>query len=131
MLQVGNLLKLIVITSALLILTAISSTAISAQSKDDGAKVTNQTQNAGNSDDLKDCAEMLDKSISELESCRDRSEKYLNELTETRSARATDQQQIVFYKDQVKRFEARIAYLEKIKCSTLSFFWVIKYKRCN
>lgn len=85
--------------------------------------------------DLKDCSAMLTQSVLEVRSCKDLAEKRLNELTQANALNNADQLEINLYKDTIKKYEARIIYLESIKCTEfdvvkIGFFHFLRFKKC-
>ena len=81
--------------------------------------------------DLKECAEMLDKTLETLSACRDKTAAYLAQIEITAERMKLKDERIVFYQDLVKRYDERIKYLEKIKCSEVKIFFFIKWKSCR
>lgn len=126
--QINNLLKqiliLIVLSSAIL----LNIIPISAQSANDTASNSQTTVNAR---DLEDCSAMLDKTLDALKACKDKADKAYNYAAELYAQGLIDKQLLSHFRAMVADYDKRIKYLEKIKCSTVSIFWVIRWKRCN
>lgn len=88
-----------------------------------------QTPNA--SDELKECSQMLDQSIEEVRSCKDKAQKYLEEIYSLRGNVSISEKEILRYEALVKKLDARIEYLEKKKCTEVRIlFFLVKIRFC-
>lgn len=74
---------------------------------------------------------MLDQTLESLKSCKDLATARLEELIGLRGENALFVKEKILLEKQIGLYEKRIEYLEKIKCSTINFFFVIKWKRCG
>jgi len=78
---------------------------------------------------------MLDQSIAEARSCRTLAQARLDEVNSLKGTVALDQKMFAYYEDLVKRFDARVKYLEGIKCSEfalikIGFIKILHFKKC-
>lgn len=118
----------------LLIGILLMPTAILAQSDQSSAPNSQTIQSAD--DDLKDCSEMLDKTLDALRACRDLSAERLAELKIKDAEKGLAEKEIKYYEDLTARLDARVKELEKIKCTEFSvikifFIKFIHFKKCN
>lgn len=98
---------------------------------ENGAKITNQTQNADQKNDDDPLAQMLQQSIAEARAWKSLAETRLLEIQAKDRLSATDEILIKRYEQIVKASDELIERLEKGKCSTTSlFFGFLKFKRC-
>lgn len=86
-------------------------------------------------DQLKECSAMLDQSIEEARSCKSLAETRLNEVNSLKGTIAADAKLITIYEDMVKRYDARIKYLESKICNEFSlikigFIKILSFKKC-
>lgn len=78
---------------------------------------------------------MLDQSIEEARSCKALAEARLSEVNSLKGTVVADAKLIAVYEDMVKRYDARIKYLEGIKCNEFSlikigFIKILSFKKC-
>ena len=113
------------------VIVLISTQTLTAQNESSVSNPNLQTTQNAVEDDLKECAEMLDKTLETLSACRDKTAAYLAQIEIAAERMKLKDERIAFYQDLVKRYDERIKYLEKIKCSEVKIFFFIKWKSCR
>lgn len=80
---------------------------------------------------LAECSQFLDQSLEEVKSCKDKAEKYLDEIYSLRGTISISEKEILRYESLVKKLDARIEYLEKKKCTEIRIlFFLVKVRWC-
>ena len=121
----------LILTALFAVIVLISTQTLTAQNESSVSNPNLQTTQNAVEDDLKECAEMLDKTLETLSACRDKTAAYLAQIEIAAERMKLKDERIAFYQDLVKRYDERIKYLEKIKCSEVKIFFFIKWKSCR
>lgn len=119
---------LLIISIVLLIPVLIGSIPISAQSNGSSAPSTQPTPPVN---ELEQCAQMLDKTLTEVSACKTLAESRLVEIEGYKVLTGSLRAEIDKLNRIVKDADERIAILSKQKCSQVSVFWgLFKIRQC-
>jgi len=87
--------------------------------------------NSPTPDDLSECSRLLDKTLSELESCKEVSQARLDALNAEKAVSAVNERLIARLEKVIAAADEQIRLLKERTCTTISFmFGLIKFKKC-